>query len=1192
MEISCRTQCIRGWIMRGFLIPSVLIIVLGGLLGVTQASEAQKNQLSEVTLSMQLYEASVIQALHEIEKETEFTFAFNYDQLNLNRTVTVEAQNRTVEEVLKLLFQNTGVTWGLSGNVVLLRAEETPEEEPEEYTFLFQEVTGRVTDSETGEPLPGVNIIVVGSEEATGTTIGTQTDPEGMFTIRMPDELNSLMFTFIGYQTVVEEVAGRSVIDIAMTEDIQVLEDIVVVGYGRQERINLTGAVDQISSRDLANRPIRNLTQGLQGVMPNVNINIIEGKPTHSPDINIRGTTSIGAEGSALVLIDGVEGDLSLLNPNDIESISVLKDASASAVYGARGAFGVVLVTTKQPAQDELTINYSGSIGMNQPTVDQSQMVTDGLTWANMFVESFVNWGGTFPQNANKTLPFSQDYLEEIERRSADPGLEKTWIADDGSYRYAHNTDWYGLLYNSRMLTTDQNLSVSGSSGNVDFQVSGRIQHQDGLIRLNPDDYQMINLRARGGVNVTDWLRFDSNFSLTNRSYFEPLNCCDGEMGQLDIALEGFPLAPLYNPDGTLTHSGAYALGGYATGTTGVDWTYNTLRNKTEMEAALFDDRLRVVADIAYQQTDRDEERKRIPVSFSRVPGVMEEIGSNLNWIQFIRRETNFMATNAYAEFHEIFSERHDVRAVLGYNYEQERFQRIWTRRDGLILPDARDIELALGENQLTRGGYHKWANLGGFYRLNYIFDERYLFEFTGRYDGSSKFPENERYGFFPSASLGWRISSEPFWNVSDELISHLQLRASYGSMGNGNVPPYEFEDTFSISQSDRILGDRRPQTTRNPTVLPQGLTWETVTTRNLGIDLEMLSGKLSFTGDVYTRETTDMFTQALTPPAIFGASPPQGNYADLETKGWEMMLTWRDQFSVSGKPLQYNIRLSLADHQAEITRYNNPDKFLNDHYEGKIVGEIWGYETDGFFTDQADIDNHADQSRFRSTVSGQYHPGDIKLRDLNGDGVIDPGANTAEDPGDRRVIGNTTPRYTFGVNLGADWNNVFVSAFFQGVGKRDWYPSREANFWGQYNRPYNQIPVWHLDDGIIWSEENPDSFFPRYVSRIASSSNGILSQPQTGYLMNAAYIRLKSLQVGYHLPQSLLSQFGMRSATIYFAAENLWAWSPLYKTATNLDIENTLAPRDTFVRPGDSFRHGYNYPLMRNLTLGVNITF
>lgn len=1055
-----------------------------------------------------------------------------------------------------------------------------------------QTVTGRVTDGTTGAPLPGVSVTVPNSVTVGGAGVETQTDAAGNYAIQVPDSLGVLAFSHVGYRTERIEVAGRSTIDVALEVQAFDLEELVVIGYGTQEKVNLTGAVDRVTGESLQNRPMRNLAVGLQGVMPNVNINVIEGKPTHSPAINIRGATSIGAGGNALVLIDGVEGDLSLINPNDIESISVLKDASASAVYGARGAFGVVLITTKRPARDELRFDYSGSIGLSRPTVEQNQYVTDGLTWANMFVESFVNWGGTFPQNANKTLPFSQDYLDDIASWANGDAPPTTEVAPDGTYRYFHNTDWFGLLYRDRTYSTDHNLSVSGSSGNVDFRLSGRLDQQDGLIRLNPDDYRMINLTANGGVQLTDGFRVDNQFSVTNRRYFDPLNCCDAQRGELDIVLEGFPLAPLYNPDGTLTHSGAYALGGYAEGTSGAWFRRNVIRNKTEAELRLLDDRVRISADLAFQNQEFDEERKRVPVSYSKAPGVVDQIGADENWIQFIRRETNFLAANAYAELRQTIGGRHDLRLTLGSNYEQETFRRVWLRRDGLIFSGARDIELALGEDQLTRGGYSRWSIFGGFYRLNYIFDERYLLELSGRYDGSSKFPANERYGFFPSASAGWRISSEPFWNVSPGFITHLQLRASYGSMGNGNIGTYEFEETFGIDRSNRILGGTRPQTTRNPSVLPDGLTWETVTTRNLGIDLQALSGRLSLTGDFYVRETKDMFTIALTPPDVFGASPPRGNYADLETRGWEVALSWADRFGLGGKPFDYNIGVSLADHRATIERYNNPDKLLSDYYEGQVLGEIWGYTTDGFFTSYEEIENHADQGRFRSTVEGMYHPGDIKFRDLDGDGVVGPGANTADDPGDRTVIGNSTPRYTFGINLDASWNRFFVSTFFQGIAKRDWYPSREANFWGQYNRPYNYVPLWHLEDGMIWSEQNPNAFFPRYVSRIASASDGTLSQPQTKYLMNAAYIRLKNLQVGYHLPQSLVSRWGMTAATVYFSGENLWAWSPLYRTADNLDVENTLAPRDRFVAPNDTRRNGYNYPLLTSFTMGVSVSF
>ncbi|HLR30934.1 MAG TPA: TonB-dependent receptor [Fodinibius sp.] len=1104
--------------------------------------------------------------------------------LALTAEANAQYKNQDTNRESRGMPGNYGELSSLSHSEELLRGQlELPDGKLE---VLQETITGTVVDSSTNETLPGVNIAVK------GTTTGTSTDSEGAYELTVESLQDTLIFSFVGYQSQEVPINGRSVIDIALQSQAIAGEELVVVGYGTQRRINLTGAVDQVTSEDLENRPITNITQGLQGAMPNVNINMIEGKPIHSPQINIRGTTSIGQGGSALVLIDGVEGDPSMLNPNDIESISVLKDASSAAIYGARGAFGVVLITTKQPERGQLSITYSGNVGVKTPTVNQSQYVTDGLEWANMFVESFVNWEGTFPAGANKTIPFSQDYLNEIERRVNDPSLDKTWIGNDGSYRYAHSTDWFGHLFKSRALTTDHNLSVSGSAENVTYMVSGRIQDQEGLIRLSPDDFQMLNLRASGSVDFTDWLRVNNTFDISNREYFNPQNCCDAQFAQLDIALEGFPLSPLYNPDGSLTYSGAYALGGYAEGHNGIGLEKGIIRNKTEVEAHFLNDRLSVTGDFAYQQTQDRREQKRVPVSYSQAPGTSDVIGGSTNWIRIDTDQTNFLSTNFYVQYSDVFADKHDLSGTLGYNYEESTFEGLAARRGGLIFPGASDISLALGEDIDTDGGYERWAVMGGFYRLNYIFDERYLLELTGRYDGSSKFPENERFAFFPSASVGWRISSEPFWNVSEDLINHLQLRASYGSMGNGNIDSYVFRETFGISRSGRILEAIRPRQTRNPGVLPDGLTWETATTRNFGVNLGMFNDRLEFSGDVYVRETTDMFAIALTPPAVFGADAPEGNYADLETKGWELMLGWQDQFELAEKPMNYRISLSLADHQATITRYNNPDKFLNDYYEGMTIGEIWGYETDGFFTSPEDVENHADQSRFRSTSWGEYFPGDIKLRDLNGDGVISPGDNTADNPGDRRVIGNTTPRYTFGVNLDLDWSNFFVSAFVQGVGKRDWYPSNEANFWGQYNRPYNHIPAWHQNEGIIWSEENPNSFFPRYVSRQASSGDGILRQQQTRYLMNAAYLRLKSLQVGYDLPFELVSRWGMRNARVFLSGENLWSWSPLYKTADHLDIENQIARSDELARPGETVRQGYNYPIMRTLSFSISLTF
>ena len=1051
-------------------------------------------------------------------------------------------------------------------------------------------ISGAVTDS-AGNPVSGAQVGI------TGTALGATSNATGRYTIaNVPVGTHVLRVRMIGFggqERTVTVAAGQSVTaDFALGRAAVQLEQVVVVGYGTQQRGNVTGAVDQISSEALQNRPMPNLTQGLQGVIPNVNIRPLDGRPTQSPSINIRGNTSIGQGGNALILIDGVEGDPSLVNPNDVESITVLKDAAAAAVYGARGAFGVLLITTKKPQGDGYSITYETRYGQRTPTVPAGY-VTDGYTYAKMFNESFFNFEGTYPQNVNKTQTFSQQYLTEFEKRSKDPSLPKVEVGPDGQYVYYANTDWYGLLYKDDTPTREHSLSVSRSADKASFLISGRYFDQPGLFRYSSDDYRMLNLRANGSLQLYPWLQMNNNLMVSNRKYFNPLNIGEGGGIWRNIADEGHNSAPMLNPDGTLTWSGAYTVGDFYYGKNGTDLRRNLVRNTTGLSAAFFDRKFKLNGDFSFQNTDDDEERRRVEIPYSRRPGVIEYLGTATNDLRNLSQQGVYLASNLYGDYSSLFANKHFVNVVLGTNYEQSTTERLDVTRNGLIFPDAENINLALGQSITTGGNYEKWAILGGFYRLNYNYDERYLLGLNGRYDGSSKFPESQRYAFFPSFSLGWRPSREPFWKIPEGFISDLKFRGSYGSMGNGNIAAYTFNELFNVTRSNRILNGVQPQYTGAPSVLPDGLTWETVTTTNGGVDLEMLAGKLMFTGDVYTRRTTDMYTIGRTLPAIFGATSPRGNYADMKTNGWEAALSWNHRFDLAARPFGYNLQLTLADHTAEILAYNNPDKFLSDFYVGQKVGEIWGYVTEGFFTSQADIDAHADQSLYRSHASGKIQVGDIKLKDLNGDKKINPGTNTATDPGDRIVIGNTTPRYRYGINAGINYRGVFLSSFFQGVGKQDWYPSPESNaFWGQYNRPYGLIPNWHLKPGMIWSAENPNAFLPRYASRLSNNAAGILRQPQTRYVMDASYLRLKSLQVGYDLPTRITSRLGSRATRLYVTGENLWTWSPLYKYADNIDVENATAPSDQFANPGGNSGDAYNYPMLRSFNFGATVTF
>ena len=1050
-------------------------------------------------------------------------------------------------------------------------------------------ISGKVLD-EKGDPLPGASILVKELNKV------AQSNPDGSFKLSVPTGTYTIQISFISYTTVTlgkvqVKASENAPLNVTLKGESGSLNEVLVVGYGTQKRENATGAVDQITAKKLENRPITNLTQGLQGLLPNLNLKMMDGKPTQSPSYNIRGTTSIGQGGSALILIDGFEGDPSLLNPNDVESVSILKDAASAAIYGARGVFGVVLITTKKAEKGRTSVAFSTNYAIKNP-LQVPDFVTDGYTWAKMFAEAFVNGDGAFPQNANKTQKFSQAYLDEFKKRSesGQPYNQIEINPTTGEYTYYGSTDYYAELYKKNTSATENNLSVSGGSDKASFLVSGRFLNQDGLFRYNTDDYDMKNIRARGSVQVFPWLSIENNADYSVMNYHNPINVGEGGGIWRNIADEGKPTMPIFNPDGSLTFAAAYTVGDFIYGKNGIDTRRQVFRNITGLRTNFFNNKFRVNADFTFRNTNNNVEQKRVQVPYSNTRGVIAYVGTTTNDLLFDQRETQYLATNIYAEYENRFGTDHYLKAMAGYNYEQSTYNRIAVQRNGIIFEDATDLNLALGQSITTGGGYEQWAILGGFSRLNYAFKDRYLLEVNARYDGSSKFPADQRYGFFPSVSAGWRINKEPFWGVSDKLISDLKLRASYGSLGNGNIASYAFQEIFNISQSGVILNGVRPQTTRIPNVLPDGLTWETSTTTNFGLDLTMLSGRLSFTGDAYIRKTTDMFTFGLTPPAVFGADVPKGNYANLTTRGWELSLTWNDKIGKS-KPFNYNVRLTLSDSKTKIDKYNNPDKLLSDYYEGQTLGEIWGYETEGFFIDDADIASHAKQDpQMRASPTGKWFPGDIKLKDLNGDGFINVGENKVGKSGDRRIIGNSAPRYLYGVSLGADWNNFSFSVFFQGVGKQQWYPSTETEmFWGQYNRPYNNIPTFHL--GNMWTPDNTDAYFPRTMSRAASSNtNRTLGVAQTRYLQNVAYLRMKNLQFGYSLPGKWINRIGVRSAKIFFSGENLFTYSPMYKIVKHtIDVENAV-PSDQDLNAGSTNGDGYNYPLMKSYSLGLNI--
>jgi TonB-linked SusC/RagA family outer membrane protein len=1050
-------------------------------------------------------------------------------------------------------------------------------------------VTGMVR-SEKGEPLE--SITVEARIKGTDSVFNTTSDPKGVFRFNsIPRGNYAFTLSFVGYENTV--LTGYTVkpgstisLVVKMKEKQSDLSQIVVVGYGTQKKVNLTGAVDQVGSEYFEDRPLSNVSRGLQGVIPNLNIKMTDGKPTRSPSYNVRGTTSIGSGGSALVLIDGVPGDPNNINPGDIENISVLKDASSAAIYGARGSFGVVLITTKTPKKNKFQLNYSGNYSINQRT-NTPDLVNDGYIWAKNFDEAFASWNDyiSHPQTINTQLPFSLPYLDSLKARHDDPSLPKVTIDPaTGKYNYYASTDWFSELYRDNVPSYEHSLSMSGGSEKVNFMISGRYYHQDGVFRYNSDDFDRYNLRLKGSVKVTDWLTINSNTDFSSYKYRYPLTSLGGVNAVWRLmAVSAFPVSPLLNPDGTMTIVGAYSVGDFFYEKSNSLIKQNYIRNTIGFNASVIENKLSLKGDFSYMYTNTSEDRKFFPVPYSIQQNQL--INGGPNSLSNSTGTENYYVANLYGDYTQKFG-KHNFKGLVGWNMELKQYKSMFAQRDGLLVDNLPDFNLATGLNYRLTGGGNEWATVGVFYRLNYDFNNKYLLEFNGRYDGSSKFPQSQQFGFFPSASAGWRISEENFMASSKSWLDNLKLRASYGSLGNGNIDPYTFMENINAGTSSYVMNGSFANYIQQPGVVPGGLTWEKATTFDVGLDAEFMNRRLNVSADWYRRNTTGMITGGQPLPAVFGASVPRGNFADLKTSGWEVSVNWNDQIHTR-KPITYGIRLTLADNISYITDFYNPNNLLSTYYTGQRLGEIWGFQTDGFFESVDDIAKHADQSYIVVSNNNKLLPGDLKFRDRNGDNKINNGKNTVQDPGDQFVIGNSSIRFPYGITGNVEWNGISLSAFFQGVGKRDWFPSTEAAyFWGQMNRVYSFLPTFNLDR---WTEENPsqDAYFPRYRGYTALQGTRELAVKQTRYLQNASYIRLKNLTVGYSLSRAVLDRLHLSSARIYFTGQNIWTHSPMYKITKNFDPE-VIEGSDPEINGSQG--DGFSYPMQKSWTVGINV--
>jgi TonB-linked SusC/RagA family outer membrane protein len=1008
-------------------------------------------------------------------------------------------------------------------------------------------ISGTVTDT-NGEPIPGVTV------SAEGTTVGTATAIDGKYSLSVPEGA-VLVFSFIGFETQRINIGGRSVIDVTLNEDMASLEEVVVVGYGEQKKINLTGAVSNVTSEVLESRPITTIGQGLQGTVSNLNITQPSGSLGQGASFNIRGNTSING-GGPLVLVDGVPMDINLLNPSDIDNVTVLKDAASAAIYGARAAYGVILVTTKtgNKTLNKPSISLSTNFSVNAPTnrinfIDTKDRV-DYMNEAYMRVNG-RNYYDDIQMDALLAHYYDPSQPEAIIHPSA-PGV---WTG-------VANTDWEKILMNDSYPMQQHTASISGGSDKFDYYSSFSYLHQKGLTnrKLFDEQYNRYNFMTNVNYKVLDWISLGAKISInTSDKRFPPFETAFGENSTI-YQTNVYSTQPYKNPDGNWSHEGSIGNpaqmlveGGYRTRDINDVWLTGSAR-LTPWE------NVSINLDYSTNVKNQREMNYTSLVPFYNVNG--EQIGyqsrSNPNGVARTHYYDKYYVFNTYADYTNLFNDKHYVKAMVGFNQENAQYNWVAAERRNLVINSIPFMTLASGE-RFASDGLDEYAIRGAFTRLNYIFNDRYLIEFNGRYDGTSKFGKKDRFAFFPSVSLGWRIESERFFGTLANSVDLLKLRVSYGNLGNQNVAGYyPYVATLSSGEVNYLINGERPISIYAPGLVSPTLTWETVTQQNLGLDFAFFRNRLNGSFDIYRRDTKNMLTRSETLPAILAVNEPQSNAADMSTTGFDLTLDWKD----SRKDFRYGVSVILSDYTAKITKFSNPAGIFSDYYVGKNVGEIWGLTTGGIF--QTDDEALAlDQS----SINGRKRQaGDLWMVDIDGDGKITRGAQTLDNPGDMSIIGNNTPRYSFGFRPNFGWKGFDLDIFFQGVAKRDLWMST-LYYLTQYSNEWVGIAKVAMDH---WSPENPDAFFPRPIISGASDITSV----QSRFLQNAAYIRLKQLTVSYTIPSHLTQKMKIDRVKVYFSGSNLWTGTKMIEIS---DPELT----------GPSA-----YPLFRSLSVGANINF
>lgn len=1081
------------------------------------------------------------------------------------------------------------------------------------------QVSGVVRDA-NGEPIIGANVI------EKGTSNGTITDFDGKFTLTTAKNA-TLVVSYVGMKE--KELRASKNMIVNLQEDAEVLEEVVVVGYGTQKKANLTGSVSSVDvSKTLESKSMNDVSRALQGAVPGLTVTNVNGSIDSDPSVVIRGIGTLSNDGATnpLYVVDGVPVEsLGYLNPADIENISVLKDASSTSIYGTKAAFGVVLVTTKSAkSADKCKVTYSNNFAWSQATTLPNY--SDVMTQITAQNEANYNMG--LESELFGMLLDTERYQEGVKKSYEYYGGKKA-LAQQMKYGIDYDekgyyTDWdvVNIMFNKAAPSQTHNLSVQGNSGKTQYYMSIGYNDQQGILNYHPDKLKKYNATLNLSTQANEWLTVGARFNYSNKisetntgrgsnsyqylwrwgSFFGPYGYWEDEAGN-----------KIYGK----TFQGALATAGDAVATTSIMRTGGFFKIDF-LPASVKNHKFDFNGDYTYTRRDVGYKSAYVPYTIYNTWGMLGEDPTPVtyatgydSWLTESTRTYQRHVMNAYFNYNGTFAQHNHLNVMVGANLDKDEQKYLVLDRNNLMDYNMLEMNLTNDTTVISVSDcYHTHNGSVGFFgRINYDYKGIYLIELNGRADASSKFPSHTKWGFFPSASIGYRVSEEAYFEKAKEYVSNMKLRASYGTIGNQEIGSAMFLETmnkYDASVAWMKDGSDKLGYVGQPALVSSTLTWETIATTNIGVDLGFLKNSLNVTFDWFQRENMNMLAPAKELPNTVGQSAAWENAGSMRTRGWELTIDWRQRFG------DWNVyaTANLNDYKTKITKWDS-NGLLSENYAGKEYGTIWGFETERYFTnDDFNEDGSykagvADQTLLQGTVGGQsfvYGPGDIKFKDQNGDGVIDWGDGTEESHGDLIKIGNFTPRWQYSLRAGFDWNiakgkggNLDFDLFFQGVGKRDmWTQSAFVMpFMRGVDAVYDNMTSYVTREMIATGNIDQNADFPRMWGGGAAQGNcKVINMgsgnfyPQTKYLVNMAYLRLKNITLGYTLPRELTRKATIERVRVYGSILN-----PLdvinHNHGTGLDPEI-----NTGVGSYGNAVWGRTEPIYRTYSVGLQVEF